>query len=65
MNKDMRWMAVALSAGLLTGCAQTPAEREAALKAWEARDMERARECLRTGGQWVASTCVYGGGVGR
>ena len=52
---------MAVLVAVLTGC-QTPAEREAAMKAWEARDLERARECLREGGMWVANTCVYGRG---
>jgi hypothetical protein len=56
----MRWMAIALLIGGLTGCAQTPAERAAAMKAWEARDLERARECLREGGMWAANTCAFG-----
>jgi hypothetical protein len=58
----MRWMAMAVLVGVLAGCAQTPAEREAAMRAWEARDLERANECLREGGMWVASTCVSGRG---
>lgn len=61
----MRWIAVVALAGLLAGCAQDPAEREVAAKAWEARDLERARECLRDGGQWAAGTCVYGGAAGH
>jgi hypothetical protein len=56
----MRWMAMALLIGGLTGCAQTPAEREATMKAWEARDLERVRECLREGGTWAADTCLFG-----
>jgi hypothetical protein len=58
----MPWLAIGALAGLLVGCAQTPAERGAARKAWEARDLERARECLGNGGQWVAGTCVYAAG---
>ena len=51
---------MAVLVGVLTGCAQTPAEREAAMRAWQARDLERANECLREGGMWAASTCVFG-----
>jgi hypothetical protein len=58
---DMRWLAIGALAGLLAGC-QTPAERADALKAWEARDLERTRECLANGGQWVAGTCIYAAG---
>jgi hypothetical protein len=57
----MRRMALGVLVGLLLGCA--PVDREAAQKAWEARDLERARECLQTGGQWVGGgTCTYGRG---
>jgi len=57
-------IALGLAFALTPGC-QTPAEREAARKAWEQRDMERAAQCLREFDQWVAGTCVYGGASSR
>jgi hypothetical protein len=54
-------MAVGALVAVLFGCA--PVDREAAQRAWEARDLERARECLQQGGQWVGGgTCTYGRG---
>ena len=44
---------------LTLGCASLAHERELALQAWEARDQERARECLRAGGQWAAGACNF------
>lgn len=52
-----------LAAGTAFGCAITPAEREAAVRAWAERDAERARECAQARGRWVAGGCVFGGGI--
>jgi hypothetical protein len=56
----MRRVALGILVGLFLGCA--PGAREAAQQAWEARDLERARECLQRGGQWIVGTCTYGRG---
>jgi len=50
-------------AAVLEGCATSPADRDAAQKAWAERDAERAAECARTRGRFVAGACVYGGGA--
>jgi hypothetical protein len=55
----MRRVIVLTLFGVLAGCA-SPADREAARQVWEERDMQRARECLATGGTWAAGTCMYG-----
>ena len=52
-----------LAGGTVLGCAITPAEREATTRAWAERDAERARECERNRGRWVAGACLYGGGA--
>ncbi|HVQ74903.1 MAG TPA: hypothetical protein VMT79_05115 [Candidatus Binatia bacterium] len=54
----MRHLALGIVVALLLGCA--PGSREAAQQAWEARDLERARECMDSGGQWVVGSCSYG-----
>jgi hypothetical protein len=54
----MRHLALGIVVALLLGCA--PGSREAAQEAWEARDLERARECMESGGQWVVGSCSYG-----
>jgi hypothetical protein len=41
------------------GCIPTPAEREAARRAWEARDQQRAAACFAAGGQWAGGGCVF------
>jgi hypothetical protein len=53
-------MTLGLLVGLLVGCA--PGAREEAQRAWEARDAERARECLERGGQWIVGSCTFGRG---
>ncbi len=50
-----------LLAGVLLGCAMSPAEREATERAWAARDAERARECDQRGGRWIAGGCTFKG----
>lgn len=50
-----------LLAVTLQGCSISPAEQDAILRAWEERDAERARECRRAGGGFVAGGCVRGG----
>jgi len=50
-----------LLAGTLPGCATSPAEQDAIRRAWEERDAERAAECRRAGGGFVAGGCVRGG----
>ena len=50
-----------LLAGTLQGCSLTPAEQDTIHRAWEDRDAERARECRRNGGGFVAGGCVRGG----
>ena len=50
-----------LLAGTLLGCSLTPDEQDAIRRAWEDRDAERARECQRAGGGFVAGGCVRGG----
>jgi hypothetical protein len=56
-------VSVALCLAALDGCATSPAHREAAQKAWAERDAERAAECARTRGRFIAGACVYGGGA--
>ena len=50
-----------LLAGTLQGCSLTPAEQDTIRRAWEDRDAERARECRRAGGGFIAGGCVRGG----
>jgi hypothetical protein len=50
-----------LLAGTLAGCSLTAAEQDAIRRAWEDRDAERARECRRNGGGFVAGGCARGG----
>ena len=50
-----------LLAGSLQGCSISPAEQDAIRRAWEDRDAERARECRRAGGGFIAGGCVRGG----
>jgi hypothetical protein len=49
--------------GALLGCAISPAEQEAARRAWADRDAERERECAQKRGRWVAGGCNFGGGL--
>ena len=51
-----------LAVGLLAGCAQSAADREATERAWAERDAEHASECARVGGRWSAVGCLRGGG---
>jgi len=51
-----------MMAGTLLGCAISPAERDATVRAWAERDAERARECAQARGAWVAGGCIRGGG---
>ena len=55
---------LALLAVACAACATSPAEQEAARRAWAARDAERERECQRALGWWKAGACVFGGGGG-
>jgi len=50
-----------LLAGTLLGCSLTPVEQDAIRRAWEDRDAERALECRRNGGGFVAGGCARGG----
>jgi hypothetical protein len=56
-------LAVCLAFIAAAGCATSPAEREAAQKAWAERDAQRAAECARNRGRFVAGACIYGGGA--
>ena len=47
----------------VAGCATSPADRDATQKAWAGRDAERAAECARNRGRFVAGACIYGGGA--
>ena len=44
------------------GCTLTPADREAAVRAWAERDLVHAAECARRGGRYFDSTCLQAGG---
>jgi hypothetical protein len=55
----MRRALLAILVVLTLGCAPLASERELARRAWDARDEERARECLRAGGQWAAGACNF------
>jgi hypothetical protein len=62
----MRSLVLAMLIGMLggaavIGCAVSPAEREATIRAWSERDAERGRECAQRGGGFVAGGCVFGG----
>ena len=57
-RRAARWAAVAGLAGLALGCASGPAQ-EAARLAWDNRDLERGRECVRAGGRWISGECNY------
>lgn len=50
-----------LAIALLAGCAVSPADRASTLEAWEKRDEERARECQRQRGRYIAGSCSFGG----
>jgi hypothetical protein len=54
-----RWVGMAGLAGLALGCASGPAAQEAARLAWDNRDLERGRECVRAGGRWISGECNY------
>jgi hypothetical protein len=46
---------------VLPACATSPADTEAARRAWAERDAERARECRAAGRAFVAGGCSGGG----
>jgi hypothetical protein len=54
-------LGLALIGALAPGCSITPAEREASLAAWAARDAERAAECRRNGLGFAAGGCLSRG----
>ena len=54
-------LGLALTGALAVGCSTAPAEREASLKAWAARDAERAAECRRNGLGFAAGACLSRG----
>jgi len=56
-------LAMILAGGFVPGCSVTQADRDAATKAWAERDAQRAQECQRNRGRWVAGACIYGGGA--
>jgi hypothetical protein len=56
----MQRIALAVLVAALLGC--SPAAQQEARHAWEARDAERARECLQRGGQWIVGSCAFGRG---
>ena len=51
-----------LLCGIVQSCSIPPAHQEAIRQAWEERDVERARECLRAGRGFVAGACAADGG---
>jgi hypothetical protein len=55
----MRRVILGMLTASLLGCAST-ADREATRKAWDAHDVERARECRS--GAAITGTCIGGGG---
>jgi hypothetical protein len=59
MRSGTLGLVVLAVASLSQGCAMSPADRDATVRAWEARDAERARECP---GRFIAGGCVGGGG---
>jgi hypothetical protein len=54
-------LGLALTGPLAAGCSITPAERQASLDAWAARDAERAAECRRNGLGFSAGGCLSRG----
>ncbi len=52
---------VCLATATLGGCAMSAGDQQAAQKAWAERDAERAAECARGRGRFVAGGCIYGG----
>jgi hypothetical protein len=54
---SMNRLILALLAALLMGCAA--GQRDAAREAWDAHDVQRARECR---GAAITGTCIGGGG---
>jgi hypothetical protein len=54
----MRWLTLGVLLATLTGCVSA-AQREATREAWEAHDVDRARECR---GAAMHGSCIGGGG---
>jgi hypothetical protein len=55
----MRPVLLGVLLGLTLGCTALASQRESAREVWEARQIERARDCLRAGGQWAAGACNF------
>ena len=62
----MRQLRLTIVVGILVGgtlgCTISPADQENIRRVWAERDAERARECERARGYWVAGACSFGGG---
>src|SRR5262245_6096523 len=54
-----RRLALVLACAIALGCAATTEQRDAARKAWESHDQQRARECR---GASLNGSCIGGGG---
>jgi hypothetical protein len=59
VRRVARRAAVAGLAGLALGCASSQTGQEVARLAWENRDLERGRECVRAGGRWISGECNF------
>jgi hypothetical protein len=59
VRRVARRAAVAVLAGWALGCASGPTGQEVARLAWENRDVERGRECVRAGGRWISGECNF------
>jgi hypothetical protein len=55
----VRRLALAGLFGLGLGCASSATQTADARLAWEARDLERGRECAQAGGRWIAGECNF------
>lgn len=60
-NKTLGLLAGLVLVGTVQGCALSAADQDAIRRAWDARDAERAQECRRARGGFIAGGCVRGG----